>query len=320
MSIALRGLWNSHLRTFDEYMSNLRLHSKRVSKEAGLAHMIESARNREIQLRNQALQIQNSRLERRNRALTSLPTVDYLSKQTRLFNIRHPGTCDWLQGTAEYALWFTSLQSTCLCCYGIPGSGKSVLAANLRNSLLNTMAPAKNDLVSYYHFDYADHASLDSLHVVASLIKQVLEHLPLDHFDDSFSYPFGQGRSPDLAVSMRYLANILKSFGTTFMILDGVDELSAEEQTNTLKLIEMLLQQSDLIVKVFVTSRTEEFRVKKALQNHGVLYMSQNVVDADIATFIEDKIELIDAPHPLVTNPTLKFEVVQALVNGAKGM
>lgn len=104
------------------------------------------------------------------------------------------------------------------------------------------------------------------------------------------------------------------------MILDGVDELSPEEQTNTLKLIEMLLQQSEIIVKIFVTSRTEEFRVKKALQNHGALYMSQDIVDADIATFIEDKVELIDAPHPLVTNPMLKFDVIQALVNGAKGM
>lgn len=184
-------------------MSSLRLHSKRVSKEAGLAHMIESARNREIQLRNQALQVRNAKLERRNRALICLPAVDYLSKQSRLFNTRHPGTCDWLHSTSEYALWFASPQSTCLCCYGIPGSGKSVLASTLRNTLLNRVNVAKNDIVSYYYFDHADHASLDSLHIVASLIKQVFEHLPLDYFDDTFSYPFGQGQSPDLGVSMR---------------------------------------------------------------------------------------------------------------------
>jgi hypothetical protein len=303
-------------------MSKIRAHAKRVGKEASLAHRIESARNRELQLRDRALQIRNAKIARRDLALINLPAVDYVSKQTKLSNMRHPGTCIWLRNTPEFTSWLTSLKSACLCCYGIPGSGKSVLAASLRNHLQDRLvADNDNGILCYYYFDYADHASLDASRLVASLIKQVLEHLPLDHFDDSFSSPFGRAQPlPSLDESMRYLASILKSFGTTFMILDGIDELLPEDQTNCLKLIEMLMKQSELLVKTFITSRTEEFRVKQALQHHGTLYMLRDKVDSDIAKYVEGEIQRVEAPHPLTNDTSLRDEVIQALVNGSQGM
>ncbi|KAF2995372.1 hypothetical protein E8E13_003624 [Curvularia kusanoi] len=320
LSIALRGLWSSHLRVFDDYKSKFRAHSKRVTSEAGIAHYIESAKNREVQLRDKALQIRNAKLERRNQALISLPAVDYMSKQNRLTGIRHPGTCIWLQNMPEFDSWFKSPKSACVCCYGIPGAGKSVLAASLRDFLKGRLLADNNEIICYYYFDYSDHASLISSHIVASLVKQVLEGLPLDHFDDSFTSPYSRAQQlPDLAESTHYLASILKTFGTTYLILDGIDELVPEEQTNCLKLIEMLMRQSEIKVKIFVTSRTEEFRVKKALQNHGVLYMSRERVDSDIARYIKDEIGRMDAP-PLSNDKALRNEAVCRLVEGSQGM
>jgi len=302
-------------------MTNFHRHTKRIKREAGLAHIIQSARSRELQLRNQALQIRNAKLERRNQALLCLPTVDHLSKHSRLSSIRHPGTCVRLQNTLQFNYWFTSANSTCLCCYGIPGSGKSVLAASLMAVLQGRLDAARKDIICYYYFDYADHRSLDTPRIVASLIKQALENSPLDHFDEMFSYLYGRSHSlPTLAESTNYLASTLQHFGSVYIVLDGIDELRADEQANAFKLIETLLQRPSIIVKVSVTSRTKGFRVKRALQRHGTLYMFQDKVDADIAKFVEEEVEMTEAPHPLTVEPTLKFEVIQALVQGAKGM
>lgn len=161
-------------------MSKFRAHAKHVEKEAKVAHMIESSRIRDIQLQNQALQLQNAKSERRNSALTSLPAVNYLSKQSRLSNLKHPGTCEWLQKNPKFQSWYAQLNSDCLCCYGIPGSGKSVLAASLRDFLVHNALNDNNQLVCHYYCDYADLRSLDSTCVLASIIKQAFEHLPLD--------------------------------------------------------------------------------------------------------------------------------------------
>ncbi|KAF1829093.1 hypothetical protein BDW02DRAFT_602854 [Decorospora gaudefroyi] len=63
LSIVLKGEWKPYRKNFDEYMIKFRSHCKRVEREAGLSHMIESARSQEVQLANRALQLRNSKLE-----------------------------------------------------------------------------------------------------------------------------------------------------------------------------------------------------------------------------------------------------------------
>lgn len=119
---------------------------------------------------------------------------------------------------------------------------------------------------------------------------------------------------------MNYLIGKLKAFGTIYLVLDGIDELDIENQTHVLALVDTLLNQTELLVKVFITSRTEEFRIKRALQSHQAFHLSIKTLDEDITLFIKDEVNRIQAPHPLISDPTLKEEVVKALVDGAKGM
>ncbi|KAJ4358816.1 hypothetical protein N0V95_002738 [Ascochyta clinopodiicola] len=187
LSIVLKGAWKNHLPHFDQYMVAFRTHSKRLEKEAKVAHMIESARSREIQLRNQALQLQNEKLKR-------------------------------------------------------------------------------------------------------------------------------------LLAATEYLVGILKDYSTVYLILDGLDELNPHNQSCILELSQQLLQRTEMVTKVFVTSRTEELQVKKALRSYRAFRLSDKLVSDDIALYIKDKIEQLEAPHPLLSDDALKGNVIQALVNGAKGM
>lgn len=314
-------MWKSHLREFDTYMSGFRTHSKRVEKEAGLAHMIEFARMRDIETQNRALQLRNAKYEKRNRILASLPAIDYISKQSKLANSKHSGTCEWLRGTPELESWYAQSSSNCICCYGIPGSGKSVLAASIRDFLEDSASTGNKNLVCYYYCDYSDKPSLSMTHVIGSLIKQILEHLDLDQFGEDFKCPYRDDRdTPTHDEGSRYLQGLLDNFERTYFILDGIDELDATNQTHLLALIDLLMNRTRQMVKVFVTSRTEEFRVKESLKQYPSVHLSSKHVDDDIAMFIKDEIRQISAPHPLTFDSELKDEVVQKLVKGAKGM
>jgi hypothetical protein len=316
LSIALRGLWKPHLGDFDVYLRKIRKEADCVQKEAETADMIESARSRELQLYSE-------RISKRHRALAGLPSVDYVSKQAKLSRLRHQGTCAWLLSHAQYDAWLRSPRSTCLCCYGIPGSGKSVLAASLRDALLAEMASNKSAFVCYYYCDYADITSLDATRVLTSIIKQILENdfFPMDRFDEDFSCPYRHDQSPPtLSEGFMYLVGILATFKTTFFILDGVDELDGDNQVQVLALIDSLLLESSLDIKVFVTSRTEEFRVKKAMQKYQHFQLSADKVHNDIASFVKDEIDQMLDPHPLSNDPALKQQVVDALVKGAQGL
>lgn len=321
MSIVLRGMWKSHLREFDAYMSKFRAHSKRVEKEAGLAHMIESARIRDIEMQNRALQLRNAKYEKRNRVLASLPAVNYINKQSKLSSSKHPGTCEWLQSNSEIEAWYAQHSSKCVCCFGIPGSGKSVLAASIRDFLMDETSNTNTEKVCYYYCDYSDKPSLSMTHVMGSLIKQVLEHLDVDQFGENFKCPYKDSRDlPTYEEASLYLLDLLSRFDITYLILDGIDELDATNQTQLLALIGLLITWKSRSIKILITSRTEEFRVRESLKMYPAVHLSSKQVDDDIAMYIRGEISNIPAQHPIAFDHELRDEVVQMLVKGAKGM
>ncbi len=283
--------------------------------------MIESARIRDIEVQMRTLQLRNAKIESRNRILASLPSVNYLSKQSKLSGFKCLGTCEWLLRTSIFGSWYTKTASDCISCYGIPGSGKSVLAASVRDYLTTETTASNNILVCYYYCDYADRPSLDVAHVLGSIVKQVLENLPLDHFGDDFKSPYREGQPlPTLVEGSKYLLELIKQFNVLYLVLDGIDELDAESQTQSLSLIDMLITQTSNTVKIFVTSRTEEVRIKHALKIYPAFSLSEVEIDKDIATYVKGEMSNIHAPHPIASNQELREEVTRALVEGAKGM
>lgn len=302
-------------------MNKFRKHSKRVEKEAGIAHFIESAKMREVQRANRALQLRNSKLQRRHQILSAIPTSNYWSMQSKLSALRHPGSNSWIQRTSEYVSWYSSPNSDCLCCYGIPGSGKSVLAASVIEDLLAcTTDPAS--LVIYYYCDFAEAVSLDPVCLLSSLIKQVLERIPIDQFTDSFDCPLKEGKpAPNLQECSRYLADLIKDFQVAYIIVDGLDQLPSDGQSIVLDIMQNLLCNTSITSKIFVTSRLEEYIIKRKLKSYKTVQLSHGCAQEDIALFIKENIEsTLTAQNPLLQNSRLREEVTQALIAGANGM
>ncbi|CAO2647534.1 Nn.00g084560.m01.CDS01 [Neocucurbitaria sp. VM-36] len=322
MSIVLKSAWKSFRYDFDLNMVAVRKHSKKVEKEAALAHMIESARSREIELANRALQTKNMRISRRHRILSRLPAVDYVTKHSQKSTLKHAGTTEWLKDTPQYIKWYTSLSSACFYCYGIPGSGKTVLSASLVNSLLEAGARHRDSLVCYYYCDYTEIASLGPMAFMSSLLQQVVQALPLHQFDDELPCDLDNGKCPpSLSECIQYFSNLLKAFKIAYIVIDGINELTPEGQIFALDLIDHLLQPTSIITKIFVTSRIGEYTIHRSLKGHESLKITKGLVDKDIALFISEQIEdMTKHKNSLLNKRGLKQDIIDALVDGANGM
>lgn len=234
--------------------------------------------------------------------------------------MRHRGTNEWIHSDPKFRTWMSSTASACLPCYGIPGSGKSVLAASIIDDV-GALLDAQS-IMCYYHCDFAELDSLDPHYIVSCLNKQALVKLPLEQFDENFSCLFGEGVPiPTLADSREFFVEDLGNFKTVFIVIDGIDELDRDGQHTIVDLITDLLRPSTYLVKIFVTSRPEEFFVKISLRSHTHIDLSVTRIDEDIDVFIRDMIDTrVAKQNPLLLNEVLRSEVVNALLQGAQGM
>ncbi|PSN72739.1 hypothetical protein BS50DRAFT_616287 [Corynespora cassiicola Philippines] len=323
LSITLKAAWKPFQKEFDDYMVTFRGHRKRADREAKVAHMIGAAKSREIELRNQVLQKRNYRLGRRHEILSDLTNINYSAKHVVHLSLRHPGTNLWMgngNGNERLSLWLASQESKMICCYGIPGSGKSVLAASVVEDLLATNN-GPTSITCYYYCDYADIASLDIAELVACLAKQVLIRLPLDRFDDGFDCPFKQGVHPRLSESQEFLLRILGEYTHTFVIIDGLDELDKHNQSATMAFIDQLISVPNTVTKVFATSRSEESIVRNAFGDNSVDLLSLAFHNDNINRYIETHIETkVEPANPLLDNQRLRQGVLDGLFTYTKGM
>ena len=130
-------LWKPFDQQFGQLLNDFRQHQKSVEKEAGLAHMIESADARAVVLADQkqpekrrrgqtpcshTWRKQSAKViseDNRLRIFAMLQAVNYEAKHRKLQNLRLAGTGDWLFQHATYVEWKSFGSSAFLCCRGI---------------------------------------------------------------------------------------------------------------------------------------------------------------------------------------------------------
>jgi hypothetical protein len=144
--------------------------------------------------------------------------------------------------------------------------------------------------------------------------------LPLDDFGESFECPIDGYASQSFEDTRDTFLRLLKGFPSTFFVLDGLDELSKDGQSAALEFIRHLLQATLPIVKVLVTSRAEEYLIRKALQSYKSLEMSSAKIMGDISFYVEGALKSAAQKNTALSDVQLQVEVTNALVQGANGM
>ncbi|KAL2039046.1 hypothetical protein N7G274_008095 [Stereocaulon virgatum] len=318
---ALTLTWKPFEQQFGTQLDHFRQHRKNVEKEAGLAHMIEAADSRALTLANQMQMEKDRELGERRQLLKILSTVNYVAKHEKIQEARYEGTGDWFLDNAPYLLWKEADASACLCCTGIPGSGKTFLASRVIDDLLQESNHTDLHTI-YYYCDYGDVKTVQAQHVLEAILKQLLlkSGVPETVKCQLKNTYLDEMRSSGVRHLGEYISSAIVASSGVCIIVDGLDECETEARQDVMTLLKSLFNLGQPTVKVLVFCR-EDDQILTCSDNFPRIQVSESMLATDIETFITGSVKSrIRSRRLKLDDPTLEYNIVSDLIAKAQGM
>ena len=214
-----------------------------------------------------------------------LQPTDYLAESSeycRHLATQAPGTGLWLRQTDEYRRWRDSEDCGSMWVKGVPGAGKSVVAA----SMVHLFRCPQQFPVLFFFFRQIVAAN----HTPRSLIK--------DWLDQLLPHSFAVQRSLNLLLKEDVVENCsddqlwhilqdgLSSVPMVYCVADALDEMNSSSEV-FLSRLNNLAAFRPQSVKLLLTSRPKQY-LQSALRNAHIVHVSleKDLVQRDIAAFV----------------------------------
>ncbi|KAF5339955.1 hypothetical protein D9758_016752 [Tetrapyrgos nigripes] len=234
------------------------------------------------------------------------------------FNAAYPkiieGTGTWLLDHESFQKWKSNLNGSLLWLQGKAGSGKTFLCTNVINDL------RKNCTVFFYYFDTRDKVKADYQGFISSLLCQVAKEA-IEKGNASAQIEleklYNSSKKGDFLVAENIeatLVNLVMTMGTTYVIVDAMDECAEEYQDKLLALVDKFLTKLKNCY-MLVSSRPH---IDMAHKEVGIISLDNQLSDvgigSDIKKYVDTKLQKQRA-----WSPELKAEIKDTLVNSANG-
>ncbi|KUJ24171.1 ankyrin [Mollisia scopiformis] len=219
-----------------------------------------------------------------------LQPTDYTADSSefrRHLSSQAPGTGLWICNTARYQQWHQSDGHSSLWVKGVPGAGKSVIAASMVEHLSST----EDVPVLYFFFRYIVAANRKPRNLIQDFLAQLLPRCPrlqgtlqpllgseLDHLSDERLWEF--------------LLLGLASIEKTYCVVDAMDEMELGSNDTFLQRLNGLATFRPESVKLFMTSRPKQY-LQSALHDASIVHISleDDLVGKDIAVFVAHRLK-----------------------------
>lgn len=160
-----------------------------------------------------------------------LSSLNFVEQQRLEFSKAMSGTCDWFLSSANYIAW-KQKQQRVLYCSTIGGAGKTILASVAVDDLrTQTVGQNVGIFAMYCKHDRPDTNSVQKLamamlrqlvQIKAGLIPPDLEELLEKHY-------YTNDTKPEISEALKVINAHLPTFLSTFIVLDGLDEIMREQ-------------------------------------------------------------------------------------------
>ncbi|KAK8112255.1 uncharacterized protein PG998_008712 [Apiospora kogelbergensis] len=330
-SIALRNaMWPFTTRRIEEFIKDLSRHKDTItfalsadSMEAMLQLLGQGKAHTEKII--DAIKDNTKITSRIHEDMERREVLDYYLQSNPQSNydmslrLRHSGTGLWLTRLPEFQNWLSAPNSK-LWLKGIPGAGKTVLAGVVIEEALNRSTESTASV--FFFCDYKNEDTHKPEIILRALIYQlaIQKEEAYTKLEQHHRYHNSQGGLPK-ALSIDSLCSVLqqmiKLYDSVFLIVDGIDECGeyAEDVLETLTAI----PEATHNVSMALLSRDED-NIREFLE--GIC------VPIEIAAHKEDVSEYVRAQLAdrirrrklRLDDPGLKEEILERLVEGAKGM
>ncbi|RBR18750.1 uncharacterized protein FIESC28_05891 [Fusarium coffeatum] len=239
-----------------------------------------------------------------------------------------PGSCSWISNHPDYTDWHDSKTSLTLLVQGVRGCGKSsmfsVVVDQLRQQRQGKLS------VAYYYcsntISEPDRANPDA--ILRSILFQVAVNRDNGIIDPVIISEYGKldNGGPNSvklgAASCLRLLQQLQMNKTTIIALDAIDELAKPDRAELIQALERLVEDSQGIIKVIITSRND-VQIKKLFPTALTIEVSPQLNCRDIGSFVDMKLASAVRSRTLLlgnVSEILLGRIRESLLAGAQEM
>jgi hypothetical protein len=238
---------------------------------------------------------------------------DFPSQQSDIIQRRQEGTAQWFLDAPELAHWLRETKAT-LFCPGIPGAGKTMIAATAIDHVLNTMQKGLHG-VAYVYCNYKAREEQGVSNLLAAILKQLVQGRlsTVVHVEQLHQKHANRGTKPSLDEICSALRDVLAHYPTVYLVIDALDE--CQEDTRRVVLAKLRDLQTAQDVRLMATSRfipdiEDAFREAPRLEVRASR--------EDIKRFVDGQTDRL--PSCIRRNTKLQKKVQEQITNAVDGM
>jgi len=254
-----------------------------------------------------------------NKILQWLQPTDYLAESgefRRHLSSQAPGTGLWICETEEYRKWHDSDDHGSLWIKGIPGAGKSVIAASLIQHLRTT----EPHPVLFFFFRNIVSANFSPRALIQDWLAQLLPHSAKLQFalHDRMETPLPEISEEEL---FQLFLGGLSCVTKVYCIADALDEMeSNSRQGPFLDRLNRLATYRSASLKLLLTSRPKR-HLQSALRDSSIVHMSlqQSLVDIDIVAYLRHRFE-DDELSGLNLGSAIRQQIIEIVAGRSEGL
>jgi len=231
----------------------------------------------------QNLQWDAQKLQQHNAIMQWLSPTEFPAQQHDIISRRQEGTGQWFLDTSEFKRWLQGSDKT-LFCPGIPGTGKTMMAAIAIDHLCRTTR-GDDIAVAYLFCSYKAQTDQNASGLFAALLKQLVQNRPeiAAPVTQMYKLHSKRGSKPSFSDILQALQSIFSAYITIFIIVDALDECSDRDGTRG-QLIDKLHElQTRKDVRLLFTSRFMPEITRKFQSN---LTLEVRASEEDVKRFV----------------------------------
>lgn len=258
------------------------------------------------------------RLFEEDESTSALAESDFMQNAA----LRFPETCDWIMNNAQFENWMVDPSTSHCYLHGIPGSGKTVLAAYIGKWFRQNYP----DIVTLVFFcDSKDDRKSAADSIFRNLIAQLLHYYPhlIDHLALEMTRTGTKKVMSWVHLKAIFLKLLLEVDKPLCIVIDALDELNTLGQdvlAETMSKLGPSLPR-EVTARAFFTSRTRtDIGAKFSFCKHQVV-LDRGPLDQDLRIFTSLAVDRsMQLQEMFASNPTFIRELKETLLLRSEGM
>jgi hypothetical protein len=247
------------------------------------------------------------------------PLLDFESNK----ELRHPMTALWLTEGLEFTDWLSTDKAR-IWCSGIPGAGKSVIAAAIIDECLQRHISSPRTAVCYFFCTYRNPESILPCNILSTLCSQLARqhesaYKILETYHEELHPPDQLPGQIKVARLIKILHEMCRIFDRVYLIIDGLDECGNHTKATVDNLLRVSLGAQNKNINMALLSR-DELLIRERIEPEFHWIEIEAHTD-DIQLFVASEMtRLINEKELRLKDLSLQDEILTKLVQGAKGM